>query len=95
MELTTTITIPSSWLGDQDVDQDELYQALQLGLAQLRQQRAIQHKVVQALLKTGRVRRLTAARVDDGESEVARQAPPILPGPPVSEILVAQRRGEL
>jgi hypothetical protein len=95
MELTTTITIPSSWLGGQDVNQDELYQALQLGLAQLRQQRAAQHKVVQALLSTGRVRRLTVAQVDDEESEVARQAPPTLPGPPVSEILIAQRRGEL
>lgn len=95
MELTTTITIPSSWLGDQDVNQDELYQALQLGLAQLRQQRAAQHKVVQALLKTGRVQRLTAVKADDEESQVARQAPPTLPGPPVSEILIAQRRGEL
>jgi predicted oxidoreductase len=97
MEPTTTITIPSSWLGGQVFDQEELHRALQLGLAQLRQQQAAQEtkKVVQAMLSTGRIRHLAVAPTKGVEREATRQQPPILPGPPVSEILIAQRRGEL
>jgi hypothetical protein len=96
MEPTTTITIPSDWLEGQDIDEKEIQRALQLGLAQLRQQRAAQEtKVVQALLSTRRIRHLSVLPAEDVERKDGRQEPPALPGPSVSEILIAQRRGEL
>jgi hypothetical protein len=33
--------------------------------------------------------------VEGDGTDAERQVPPVLPGPPVSEILIAQRRGEL
>jgi hypothetical protein len=98
MEQTITLTIPSNWLQGWTMDQDELRQALMLGLTHLRQRQAVldtTQQVVQALLSTGRVRRLSAALVEDEGTDVSRQTPPVLPGLPVSEILIAQRRGEL
>ena len=98
MERTITLTIPSSWLEEESVDQDKLRQALMLGLAQLRQQQtdlSITEQVVQVLLSTKRIRHLAAELVKDGKPDTGRQAPPVLPGPPASEILIAQRRGEL
>jgi len=98
MENTIVLTIPAYWLKELSIDQDELRQALMLGLAQLRQQRAAQEvsdRVAQVLLSTGRAHRLSSALVEETEPHVERQKPPVLPGPPVSEILVAQRRGEL
>jgi hypothetical protein len=95
-----TLTIPSDLVEELHIpdDPDELRQALLLGLTQLRQQQAAKdaaNSVIQALLSTGRVRHLSAAPVESADQEADRQAPPTLPGPPVSEILVAQRRGEL
>jgi len=98
MEQTVTLTIPANWLQDQKLGSDELRLALQLGLAQLRQQQAGQDSaasVVQALLRTGRVRHLTVAPKEGDQPDMGRQEPPTLPGAPVSEILIAQRRGEL
>lgn len=98
MEQTITLTIPANWLQEEKVDQNELRQALMLGLAQLRQRKtdlSIAERVVQVLLSTGRVHHLLAALIGDEEPDASRQAPPVLPGPPVSEILIAQRRGEL
>jgi hypothetical protein len=94
---TITVTVPANWLEGLSLDQEELRQALMLGLTQLRQQRAVQDmnsRVMQALLSTGRIRRLAASLVEE-ETSTGRQTPPTLPGLPMSEILVAQRRGEL
>jgi len=98
MEHTITLTIPSDWIQGRTVDRDELRQALMLGLSQLYRRQAstdIAGQVVLALLSTGRVRHLSAALVKDAGADAGRQAPPTLPGLPVSEILIAQRRGEL
>jgi hypothetical protein len=98
MEHTITLTIPSNWLEGWTVSQDELRQALMLGLAQLCQRQSALDtggEVVQALLSTGRVRHLSPALVEDEEPDAGRQVPPTLPGLSVSEILIAQRRGEL
>jgi hypothetical protein len=93
-----TLTIPSDWLEGTPLSQDELRQALRLGLTQLRQYQPTPEsarRVVQALLRTGRVRHMTATWMDDDYAGAGRQCPPTLPGPSVSEILIAQRRGEL
>jgi hypothetical protein len=97
MEHTVTLTIPSDWLKEDAPDQDELRQALMLGLAQLRQQKGsldVSRQTVQILLGTGRIRHLSASLVADKGQGNERQPPPILPDPPVSEVLIAQRRGE-
>jgi hypothetical protein len=91
------VTIPAQWGRKLSIDQDELRQVLMLGLAQLRQQREDQdvaQRVVQVLLSTGRVRRLPSVPNDDG-LVAERRKPLKLPGMPLSEILIAQRRGEL
>lgn len=98
MEHTITVTIPSDWLEGQPVDQDELRQALMLGLVQLRQRQAAPNtalQVVQALLSTDRIRHLSAGLVESEGADADRQVPPVLPGKPVSDILIAQRRGEM
>ena len=80
------------------MDQDELRQALMLGLAQLRQRQAdadVTVQIIQALLSTDRIRHLSAELVEGNGADAERQEPPVLPGPLVSEILIAQRRGEL
>lgn len=96
MEHTITLTIPSNWLQGWTVNQDKLRQALMLGLAQLRQRQTTPDtagRVVRALLSTGRVHHLSATLVEDDGADAGRQSPPALPGLPVSEILIAQRRG--
>jgi hypothetical protein len=90
---TITLTIPTAWLQGASLNPDELRQALQLGLAQLQHQQTEQGRVNQALLNTGFIRHLAVIETD--ESDAPRQPPPVLPGPPVSEILIAQRRNEL
>lgn len=95
---TITLTIPADWVEGETLDQEALRQALKLGLIQLRQQQAVQetvNHVVQVLLRTGRIKHLSATLVDGAEVSHDRQPPPTLPGPPVSEILIAQRRREL
>ena len=97
MDHTITLTIPSDWLPDGTVNQDELRQALVLGLAQLRQQKvalSITEQTVQALLGTGRIHHLSASLEMDEAKDARREPPPELPGTPVSEILIAQRRGD-
>jgi len=98
MEHAVNLTIPLSWLQGRTVSQDELRQALTIGLTQLRQQQATPDttkQVIQALLSTGRIRHLSTALVKSERSNADRQTPPTLPGPLVSEMLIAQRRGEL
>ena len=98
MDATITVTIPARWAQDLEVDQVLLRQALMLGLAQIRNRHPPQDigaRPLQALLSTGRVRRLAAELVPNDATGLERQSPPALPGPPVSEILIAQRRGEL
>ena len=78
------------------VDQVVL-EALQLGVAQLQKQQAEQDvadRIIEALLDTGLVHHLTVPLPEGIEATEERQAPPSLPGPLVSEIIVAQRRGE-
>jgi hypothetical protein len=97
MEGTITLEIPEQWLQGLSVSQDELRQALMLGLEQLRQQQmpqSVPDRTVQILLSTGRIHRLSATLAEDKEPYAKRQPPPALPGPPASEILIAQRRGE-
>lgn len=89
-----TITVPSPWL--EGLDEDDLRTALHLGLAQLRQQRddpARTNQVIQVLRNTGRIHYLSPPAPEPPERE--RQPPPILPGSPVSEIVIAQRHGEV
>jgi hypothetical protein len=88
-----TITVPSAWL--ESLDEDDLRTALHLGLAQIRQQRddlARTNQVIQVLRNTGRIHHLSPPAPEPPERE--RQPPPALPGMPVSEILIAHRRGE-
>jgi hypothetical protein len=95
---TITVTIPSNLLNGLTLGEDEIRQALLLGLNQLRQQRAADdstNRVVQALQSTGRIRHLSTESVEDEGLHPARQTPPTLPGPSVSDILIAQRKGEL
>ena len=92
-----TLTIPSDWLEGETLSQDDLRQVLKLGL-KLHQQKSVEDttsKVIQALLRTGRVKHLSTPILDEIEATIDRQPPADLPGRPVSEILVAQRRGEL
>ena len=91
-----TLKIPPDWLEGLSLDRNKLRQALMLGLAQLRRQQATQEtddRAVQVLLDTGRVRRLDIPSPERVGGD--RQPPPTVPGPPVSEILIAQRRGDL
>lgn len=50
--------------------------------------------VIQALLRTGRVQHLLTTAQETAPA-LSRQTPPTLSGVPVSELLIAQRRGEL
>lgn len=96
MERDVTLTIPEHWLSDQTISKEDLRQALRLGLALLRHQDAppqAAQPVIQALLRTGRVHHL-APLIED-KSPSSRQPPPTLSGTPVSELIIAQRRGEL
>lgn len=90
-----TLTIPSTWLEGVAPSEDILRQAIKLGLDQLRQQKEDNTRVVQALQRTGRVNRLILSTdsVQD-KSTSTRQTPPTIPGPAVSDILIAQRHGE-
>ncbi len=94
---TITLTVPAEWVDDAALDHDALRQALKLGLDQLHCGRAAQGQtehVAQALAGSGRIRRLATPPDDQGRGASARQPPPVLPGPPVSEILIAQRKSE-
>ncbi len=89
-----TITVPSAWL--EGFDKDDLRTALHLGLAQIRQQRddpTRANQVIQVLRNTGRIHHLSTPAPAPLDRD--RQPPPALPGTPVSEILIAQRRGEV
>ena len=84
-------------LPQEQVVLDLIQQAIkdaQLDLHKQHTDRDIARQAVQALLNTGRARRLPALP-EDNESPPPRRAPLKLPGMPVSEILIAQRRGEL
>lgn len=71
---------------------EQLPEILELGLRHLEQKQKEQDKVHQVLLNTGFIQHLVTAETD--EPDEPRQSPPALSGPPVSEILIAQRRGE-
>jgi hypothetical protein len=51
--------------------------------------------VIQTLLDTGRIKHLAPSLAESTVPDDARQTPSTLPGPAVSQILLAQRRGEL
>jgi hypothetical protein len=93
---TITVSIPSDWIQGTGLDRNGLREVVMLGLRQWRQQQSqgSNARVIQALLGTGRIKHLATSPVESPESDDARQTPPILPGPTVSEILLAQRRGE-
>jgi hypothetical protein len=98
MDEPITLTVPSDWLKDIDFDQTILRQALQLGLDQLREQQSKPEtltKVIEILIHTGLIRHLTTETVEQPSGSAQRQTPPHLPGMPVSEVLIAQRRGDL
>ena len=94
---TITVSIPSDWIQGTGLDRNGLREVVMLGLRQWRQQQPQDSnaRVIQALLGTGRVKHLAPSLVENTAPVDARQTPPTLPGPAVSEILVAQRRGEL
>lgn len=97
MESTVVLTIPKHWLGGRVVNQDDLRQALRLGLDMLQSRSTSQKntmQVIQVMLRTGRIQHLPAIPIE-AETIGRRQTPPTLPDTPVSEILIAQRRGEL
>ena len=84
-------------LPQEQVVLDLIQQAIkdaQLELQKQQTDREVARQAVEALLSTGRARRLPALPEDD-EPHPSRRAPLKLPGMPVSEILIAQRRGEL
>jgi hypothetical protein len=94
---TITVSIPSAWIQGTGLDRNGLREVVMLGLRQWRQQhpQEINARVIRTLLGTGRIKHLAPSLVESAAPDDARQTPPILPGPAVSEILVAQRRGEL
>ncbi len=52
-------------------------------------------RTIRALLSTGRVQRLKADLMPSYGGDDARQEPPTIPGPSLSDTIIAQRRGEL
>ncbi|MCX6032548.1 MAG: hypothetical protein NT169_25050 [Chloroflexi bacterium] len=94
---TVTVSIPSDWVQGTGLDLNGLRQVVMLGLRQWRQQQPLDVNVraIQALLRTGRVKHLMTPLVEGAALDDERQMPPTLPGPAVSEIIVAQRRGDL
>ena len=94
MENTVQITIPAEWLEGLALDEDELRVAIRIGLRELRRRQAMadtDNPVLKALLSTELVSRLTVPPPESIEPAAERQLPLKLPGPPVSEILIAQR----
>jgi hypothetical protein len=96
MGRTVTLTIPSDWLKEDTLDQDTLRHALMLGLAQLEQEDTVDvgERTARVLLSTKHIHHLSASPVAQEGRDAQRQTPPVLPPPPVSEVLIAQRRGE-
>ena len=94
---TVTVSIPADWIQDMGLDRNGLRQVVMLGLRQWRQQQPqdIDARVIQTLLRTGRVKHLATPLAESAALDNKRQTPPTLPGMAVSEIIVAQRRGEL
>jgi hypothetical protein len=91
------LPILTQWSDELSISPSELRQALMLGLAQLRRQQAeqdVSDRIIQALLDTGLVHHLTVPLPEGIEPTEERQEPPTLSGPLVSEIIIAQRRGE-
>jgi hypothetical protein len=92
------LPIITQWSKELSIRPSELRQALMLGLGELRRQQAEQdlsERIVQALLDTGLAEHLTEPLPEGIEPRAERQEPPTLPGPLASEIIIAQRRGEL
>jgi len=95
---TLTIRIPADWLQGMSLDPDDLREVVSLGLGQLRQKQAAENgnaQIVEALVATGRVRRWSVGPLENEDPRSERQTAPTLPGPSLSETIVAQRRGEL
>jgi hypothetical protein len=93
------VPVPQELIDELQLDPQQLRQALILGLEHLRAGRSqksapSKSAVLSALLETGRVRPLNPALVAPYEPSPPppRQEPPTLDGPPVSEIIIAQRR---
>jgi hypothetical protein len=95
---TVTIRIPAEWLQGIRLNPDDLREVVSLGLGQLRQKQATENgnaQIIEALVVSGRVRHWSVGPLETHSPEGERQPPPTLPGPSLSETIVAQRRGEL
>ena len=95
---TVLVPVPQNLIDELQVgDAQQLRRALILGLERLRAEhsQAGKSRVVSVLLETGRVRSLDPDLVApyESDSSPSRQEPPTLDGPPVSEIIIEQRRG--
>lgn len=94
---TVLVPVPRELIDELRLDSEQLRRALILGLKRLRAEQAqaesSRSAVVAALLETGRVRPLDSSLVAPYEPAPPppRQEPPALEGPPVSEIIIAQR----
>ncbi len=95
---TVTIRIPADWLQGMQIDADDLREVVSLGLGQLRRKQIAENgsaQILEALTATGRVRHWSAELLEALDTRSERRPPPTLPGPSLSETIVAQRRGEL
>ena len=93
---TTQVAVPAAWLDNEFLTEDELREVVSLGLAAFRhrqQARADRERVEQVLRGSGLAQHLVTPFVADPDPTAARQEPPTLDGQPVSELLIAQRRG--
>ena len=95
---TVTVKIPEDWLEGVSLDADGLRRVVMLGLRQLRQQQgaeSLDAEIARTLMNTGRVSHLSVAFREGGAPAGERQPSPTLPGPSLSDTIIAQRRGEL
>ena len=95
---TVLVPVPQDLIDELQVgDSQQLRRALILGLERLRAEHSQIEKseVVSLLMETGRVHSLDPSLVAPYEPDPSpsRQEPPTLDGPPVSEIIIEQRRG--
>ena len=94
---TVLVPVPRELIDEMGLDPEQLRRALILGLEHLRAKQAqtesSRSAVVAALAETDHVRPLDSNFVAPYEPDPPspRQEPPALEGPPVSEIIIAQR----
>jgi hypothetical protein len=94
---TVTIHMPADWLQGMSLNQEDLREVVSLGLEQLHRKQGAANgnaQIVEALMATARVRHWTVASLEVEATGAGRQPPPAVPGPSLSETIIAQRRGE-